>query len=148
MELSKLELKPTKSDIKVASKNIMQSIESGKINPLDLALQIKVLDELLKDLRERLMDYSLDEIDKHGGKTSLYDVKIERVEAGIKYSFDHDDTWRLLKADVDSATEKLKARESIMKAVPEGMEMIDKDTGETIPCAYKTSTTTIKISLP
>lgn len=148
MELQKLDLKATKADIRKASSNIIESVESGRINPLDLSLQIKVLEELLKDLKEKNLDYALDEISKHGGKTSLYDVRIEKVEAGVKYTFDHDDKWKELKWHVDVATERLRERETLMRNIPSGMEMVDPITGEMISCAHKTSTTTIKISLP
>jgi len=147
MQLSKLEINPTKASIKQAASNIIQSVDAGKVNPLDLSLQIKVLEELLKDLKEKLIDYSLDEIDRCGGKVTINDTKIERVEAGVKYCYDHDETWQQLKDEVDAATEKLKARENILKKIPEGMELLMSETGEVIQGAFKTSTTTLKISL-
>lgn len=148
MELTILsELKPTKTDIKTAADFFIQAVEQGNENPLDLAVKVKVWEELMKEVKDRLMKYSLDEIDKHSGKVNLYDTKIERVEGGVKYDYSGDTTWQLLKASVDYATEKMKAREDILKKIPAGMSLVDEATGEIIVGPSKTSTTTLKITL-
>lgn len=148
MELKILDdLKPTKADIKKAAEFFISAVEQGKENPIDLSIKVKVWEELMKEIKDRLLDYSLDEIDKHGGKLSIYDTKVEKVEAGVKYDYSNDTTWQLLKTSVDYATNKLKTREEILKKIPTGMSLVDEATGEVIVGPSKTSTTTIKITL-
>lgn len=148
MELKILnELRPSKSDIKIAADYFIKAVEDGIENPLDLAVKVKVWEELMKDVKEKLSKYSLDEIDKHSGKVNLFDTKIERIEAGIKYDYSSDTTWQLLKASSDYANEKLKAREDLLKKIPAGLSFVDELTGEIIIGPSKTSTTTLKITL-
>lgn len=140
-------LKPTKSDIKIAADMLIKSVDEGLENPLELAIKIKVWEELMKEAKERLMKYSLDEIDKHGGKASFSDVKVERVEGGTKYDYSADNTWSLIKMQVDYVNERLKAREEFLKKIPQGTTLVDDNTGEAVASPTKTSTTTIKITL-
>jgi hypothetical protein len=148
MELKILnELRPTKADIKIAADYFIQAVEDGLENPLELAVKVKVWEELMKDVKEKLMKYSLDEIDKHSGKAVIHETKVERIEGGIKYDYSSDNTWQLLKASSDYAVDKLKNREDFLKKIPSGLTFVDEATGEAIVGPTKTSVTTLKITL-
>ena len=140
-------LKPTKTDIKKVADYLISAVENGQENPLELALKIKVWEELLKDAKEKLMEYSLHEIDLHGGKADMHGAKIERMEGGTKYDYSSDSYWKTLKSQSDAISEKIKEREELLKKIPQGMAMVDEHTGEAIYAPTKTSTTTIKITL-
>jgi len=147
MELQLQNLKPTKSDIKIASDILIQQVDSGEVNPIDAALQLKVLEEFVKDARERLNKYTIDELYKHqGGKVNIYDAKIETAETGVKYDYSGDSTWAELKAKSDKTTSALKQREDILKKIPSGHTLVDEN-GEASIGPLKSSTTSYKITL-
>lgn len=141
-------LNPTKTDIKKVADMLISDVESGNENPLSLALKIKVWEELMKEAKERLAKYSLDEIALHkDGKTTLHGAKIERVEAGVKYDYSNDIVWKELNEELETLKSSLKYREDLLKSIPQFMSIVDDQTGEMIPAPLKTSTTTIKITL-
>ena len=147
MELQLQNLKPTKSDIKIASDILIQQVDNGEVNAIDVALQLKVIEEFVKDARERLNKYTIDELYKYqGGKVNIYDAKIETAETGVKYDYSVDSTWAELKAKSDETTAMLKQREDILKKIPAGHTLVDEN-GEAFIGPTKTSTTSYKITL-
>ena len=147
MELQLQNLKPTKSDIKIASDILIQQVDNGEVNAIDVALQLKVIEEFVKDARERLNKYTIDELYKHqGGKVNIYDAKIETAETGVKYDYSGDSTWAELKARSDESTSALKQREDILKKIPAGFSLVDEN-GEAAIGPTKSSTTSYKITL-
>jgi predicted heme/steroid binding protein len=147
MELQLQNLKPTKSDIKIASDILIQQVDNGEVNAIDVALQLKVIEEFVKDARERLNKYTIDELYKYqGGKVNIYDAKIETAETGVKYDYSVDSTWAELKAKSDESTSALKQREDILKKIPAGHTLVDEN-GEAAIGPTKTSTTSYKITL-
>jgi len=147
MELQLQNLKPTKSDIKIASDILIQQVDSGEVNPIDAALQLKVLEEFVKDARERLNKYTIDELYKYQAcKVNIYDAKIEIAETGVKYDYSGDSVWAELKAKSDETTAALKQREEILKKIPAGHTLVDEN-GEASIGPTKSSTTSYKITL-
>lgn len=147
MELQLQNLKPTKSDIKIASDILIQQVDNGEVNAIDVALQLKVIEEFVKDARERLNKYTIDELYKHqGGRVNIYDAKIETAETGVKYDYSGDSTWAELKARSDESTSALKQREDLLKKIPTGHTLVDEN-GEAAIGPSKSSTTSYKITL-
>jgi len=147
MELQLQNLKPTKADIKIASDRIIQQVESGEVNPIEIALQLKVIEELIKETREKLNEYAIYELQKHpAGKSSIHGAKIETAETGVKYDYSGDSTWAELKARSDESTSALKQREDILKKIPAGFSLVDEN-GEAAIGPSKSSTTSYKITL-
>jgi len=147
MELQLQNLKPTKSDIKIASDILIQQVDSGEVNPIDAALQLKVLEEFVKDARERLNKYTIDELYKYQAcKVNIYDAKIEIAETGVKYDYSGDSVWAELKAKSDETTAALKQREDVLKKIPAGHTLVDEN-GEASIGPTKSSTTSYKITL-
>lgn len=147
MELQLQNLKPTKSDIKIASDILIHQVDNGEVNAIDVALQLKVIEEFVKDARERLNKYTIDELYKYqGGKVNIYDAKIETAETGVKYDYSGDSTWTELRAKSDELTSALKQREDLLKKIPAGHTLVDEN-GEAAIGPTKTSTTSYKITL-
>lgn len=148
MELITLaNLKPTKSDIKRATDMIVNEVESGRDNPIDVALRLKVLEEISKETREKLNKYTINELSKYpSGKMNIYDAKIEMCETGVKYDYSKDFTWIQLKEQADEINSRLKAREELLKAIPAGSTIVDEN-GEAAIGPSKTSTTSYKVTL-
>jgi len=147
MKLKLQDLKPTKSDIKIATDILINQIDSGEINPIDVALQLKVLEEFVKDAREKLNNYTIEELRKYPtGRTSIFETRIEIAETGIKYDYSQDLVWQKLKQDNEMTSIALKFREDILKKIPAGSQLVDEN-GEASIGPSKTSTTSYKITL-
>jgi hypothetical protein len=147
MKLKLQDLKPTKSDIKIATDMLIDQIDSGEINPIDVALQLKVLEEFVKDAREKLNNYTIEELRKYPtGRTSIFETRIEIAETGIKYDYSQDLVWQKLKQDNEMTSIALKFREDILKKIPAGSQLVDEN-GEASIGPSKTSTTSYKITL-
>ena len=57
MELQLQNLKPTKSDIKIASDILIHQVDNGEVNAIDVALQLKVIECSLVAAEEMLNEY-------------------------------------------------------------------------------------------
>lgn len=147
MQITLQDLKPTKTDIKIASDIFIQQVDNGDVNPIDAALQLKTLEEFIKDVREKLNKYTIDELYKHqSGKVNIYDAKIEIAETGVKYDYSTDVVWQKLKQDNELTSSALKEREDLLKKIPAGSQLVDEN-GEVSTGPSKTSTTSYKITL-
>jgi hypothetical protein len=147
MKLKLQDLKPTKSDIKIATDMLISQIDSGEINPIDIAVQLKVLEEFIKDAREKLNNYTIDELRKYPtGRTSIFETRIEIAETGIKYDYSQDLVWQSLKQQNEMTSIALKFREDILKKIPAGSQLVDEN-GEVATGPSKTSSTSYKITL-
>lgn len=147
MQITLQDLKPTKTDIRIASDIFIQQVDNGEVNPIDAALKLKALEEFIKDAREKLNSYAIDELYKHqNGKVSIYDAKIEIAETGVKYDYSTDIVWQRLKQENEVTASALKTREELLKKIPAGSQLVDED-GEVATGPSKTSTTSYKITL-
>ena len=147
MQITLQDLKPTKTDIKIATDMLIQQVDNGEVNPIDAALQLKVLEEFVKDAREKLNKYTIDELYKHqSGKVNIYDAKIEIAETGVKYDYSTDIVWQRLKQENEATASALKTREELLKKIPSGSQLVDED-GEVATGPTKISTTSYKITL-
>lgn len=131
----------------MASDSIVRLVDEGKENALDVAIWLKAMEELVKETREKLTQYTVSELDKyHDGKANVYDVKVERIEAGVKYDYSGDYVWREMKRVSDKASAALKSREDMLKKIPQGHQLVDEN-GEAMEGPIKTSTTSYKVTL-
>ena len=147
MKLKLQDLKPTKSDIKIATDMLISQIDNGEINPIDVAVQLKVLEEFIKDARDKLNNYTIDELRKYPtGRTSIFETRIEIAETGIKYDYSQDLVWQNLKQQNEMTSIALKFREDILKKIPAGSQLVDEN-GEVATGPSKTSSTSYKITL-
>jgi predicted heme/steroid binding protein len=147
MQITLQDLKPTKTDIKIATDILIQQVDNGEVNPIDAALQLKVMEEFVKDAREKLNKYTIDELYKYQAcKVNIYDAKIEIAETGVKYDYSTDLVWQKLKQDNELTSSALKEREDLLKKIPAGSQLVDEN-GEVATGPTKTSTTSYKITL-
>jgi len=146
MEIKLGDLKPTKSDILTASEILIYQVENGQANPIDVALKLKVLEEFIKETRGRLNEYTISELAKYSGKTTMSEAKIEIAETGVKYDYSTDLVWQKLKQENELTSSALKEREDLLKKIPAGSQLVDEN-GEVATGPTKTSTTSYKITL-
>lgn len=146
MEIKLGDLKPTKSDILTASEILIYQVENGQANPIDVALKLKVLEEFIKETRGKLNEYTVNELAKYSGKTTMSEAKIEIAETGVKYDYSTDLVWQKLKQENELTSSALKEREDLLKKIPAGSQLVDEN-GEVATGPIKTSTTSYKITL-
>lgn len=146
-------LKPSLSASNDLACAIIDSVLSGHINPLDLPVKKKCIEQALETALKNPVVQSclIEEIQKHGKFASHLEAKLEVVEAGVKYDYTNCNDWVLihLEGQVLSLMEAVKERKEFLKALPiEGFETITKD-GEVVKLypPAKSSTTTIKTTM-
>lgn len=122
---------------------------SGDYNPLDVEIQLKAMEEIIKQLRgdDEIRQAVIDEAEKYGKSFDYRGCKISVREGGVKYDYSvcNDTTWTMLEAEIKAIDEAKKAREAYLKNLPpEGAITPD---GEAVCRPTKTSKTTIAVTL-
>lgn len=126
---------------------ILKEVESGRENPIDVALRLKVLEEVLKETREKISKYTCDELDKYPkGSVNIFDARIEKMETAVRYDYSSDSIWNELNVRYKEIEELKKSREELLKKIPTGSTLVDEN-GEAAIGPIKTSTTTYKVTL-
>ena len=141
----------TKETIKEQSFALLKDLDEGHISPLQLASQLKFVEDIITNVKEELRQRVCAEQSKYGKermtyKGAAFDIK----EAGVKYDYSHcDDTiWNDLKQQSDALNDQMKEREAFLKTLKERFTYIDESTGEIITLypPQKKSTTTYSIT--
>ena len=141
----------TKEAIKEQSIALLKDMDEGHITPLQLAAQLKFVEDIITNVKEELRQRVIAEQSKYGKermtfKGATFDIK----EAGVKYDYSHceDDIWNDLDKQIQALTELRKEREAFLKTLKERFTYVDESTGEivTLYPAQKKSTTTYAIT--
>lgn len=142
-------------------KDLIERIENGKVNPLNVHIQLKSIE----DIQARLTDAKkhpetsakyrsalLEAAAPYGKKFEYMGAKIEQKEVGVKYDYSQcaDPVLYRLEAEADAAAKALKQRQDMLKTLPlSGTTMVDEVTGEAFT-AYppsKSSTSYLAVSV-
>lgn len=138
----------TKQSINEFSDNLIAPVNEGEQNPLDLFLQLKALEELVKITKDKLKDEALSEAEKHGAKSfELHGVKVEVASVKTDYDFSgcHDEKLFRLEFDLECAKAKVEERKEFLKSLRQAMNIVTDDgEGVTIYPPVKRVTTGIK----
>lgn len=141
----------TKESIKEQSVALLNDLDEGHIYPLQLAAQLKFVEDVIANVKEELRQRVVSEKDKYGKDDMTYHgAKFDIKEAGVKYDYSQCDDviWNDLKQQLDALTEQIKEREAFLKALKERFTYIDESTGEivTLYPPQRKSTTTYSIT--
>ena len=133
---------------------IVEAIDAGDLNPLDIHYQVKAMEDFIKMLtvNSRYKDAVLTEGMKHGKSFQFNGSKMEIKETGVKYDYSKcgDPNWQILENQITELKDKQKAVEAHLKVLPaEGLQVVNADSGEVIQMypPVKTSTTSIAVTL-
>lgn len=133
---------------------IVEAMDAGELNPLDIHYQVKAMEDFIKVLtsNSRYKDYVLTEGMKHGKSFEFNGSKMEIKETGVKYDYSKcgDQEWSAIEIEINRRKELQKEREKFLKSLPaEGVEIVSNETGEVIKVypPSKTSTTSIAVTL-
>jgi len=140
-----------KTSIKEQSIALLNDLDEGHITPLQLAAQLKFVEDVITNLKEELRQRVIAEQSKYGKeRMTFHGATFDIKEAGIKYDFSHceDAIWNDIDKKMQMLTERRKEREAFLKTLKERFTYVDESTGEiiTIYPPQKKSTTTYAIT--
>lgn len=134
------------------AQGVVNNAKDGLINPLKLHLQVKCLEDLIKQITSNpdYKELTLDEAYKYGKTFEQYNAKFEIKEAGVKYDYSNcgDPIIADLLQQQTELEAKVKERQALLKAIPiSGQEILIGDELVKIYPPVKTSSTTISVNL-
>jgi len=114
-----------KEQIEMFALKVKQAVLNGTINPLELDVRLKAIEETVTSIRKdkEVKSEIVKEASKYGKSFDFRNAKITISERGT-YDFSNDAEWKTLK-------EKIKERELFLKSIPEE-GTVDIKTGEVI----------------
>jgi hypothetical protein len=133
---------------------IFQELLNGRINPMELHIRMKCLEEVVKQLTS-MPAYKaivLDDAEKHGKSFQYHNAKVDIREVGVKYDYSGcgSSTLNELYQKQDAINDAIKDNESYLKQLPaSGIQVLNQSTGE-VETHYppaKTSTTSVAVTL-
>lgn len=142
----------TKQVIQDYAQELIRSIEEGHANPIDTALQVKFMEDLITAIKERLRVAVIAEAGKYakGEDIVRYNGRVQVKEAGVKYDYHTclDPTYQKLTDQINELEFQRKEREAFLKSLTSSVTLVDEETGEviTIHPPQKKSTTTYAIT--
>lgn len=117
------------------SKQLIESVRSGNVNPLELLVMLRSLEAVSELVREEIQDNINTEADKYSEKKfEAFNAIIEKCEVGLKYDFEvcGDPTFERLEVDYLDAKDKLDERKEFLKKLSEPTPIGDTVTGELV----------------
>lgn len=126
------------------------ALKEGTVNPLDFHLQIKKMEDVIKQItgNPEYMSLVLDEAEKHGKTFERAHAKVEIKEVGTKYDYTvcEDTYFNELEAQKTELDKKIKDRQKFLQGIPES-GMVDPNYGNMIYRASKSSSTSTAVTL-
>lgn len=143
-------LETTKEQRSSFVNQVIENLQDGQVNPLKLHQQVKCMEQLLSDLkdREEYKELLLEEATKNGKKFEMHNAEFQIKEAGTKYDYSKcgDSEYADLLIEKVKLDAKVKAREKMLQSLPES-GMANPENGEMLYPPIKTSTTIVQVSL-
>lgn len=145
----------TKEQRETFANDIIQRLESGNVNPLEVHLQVKCMEDVVKVINANpsYKRFVLEASENMGQKSfQFHNAKFEIKETGVKYDFSkcEDVVLSRLYEQQEIIGKAVKDRETMLKTVSEkGMILTDEETGETFTVypPAKSSTTSVAVTL-
>ena len=82
-------IKASTDVMKEAAKEVLE----GNVNPLEFMIKVAAMEKALKDAKDQVKEYALEEFEKHNQKEVEMDgVKISKTSGG-RYSYKHIEEW-------------------------------------------------------
>lgn len=128
----------TKKQLSVFVEKTKNEILSGIANPIDIAIQLKAMEDIVKKLRADadIRDLIISEAEKYG---KTFETN------GAKFSIRQSVTYEYNDSKIDQLKEEIKQRQEMLKNL--SFEVVDPETGELLTPAIKKSTDSIAIQL-
>lgn len=135
-------------------REIFQELLEGRINPMELHIRMKCIEEVVKQLTS-MPAYKaivLDDAEKHGKSFQYHNAKVDIREVGVKYDYSVCGSAELdtMYRQQELTAAEIKELETYHKGLPSsGIQVLNPSTGE-VETHYppaKTSTTSVAVTL-
>jgi hypothetical protein len=131
--------------------SLIQEMENGQVSALDILTHVKCIEKSFELLKDKLMEFAIDEAANYEKSFEYISVKIEKCEVGTKYDFSKCNDFKLAKisAEVDKYSKEKKEREATLKTLKTSIKEVDEETGDIVEIfpPIKTSTSSLKVTL-
>lgn len=105
------DIQPTKFGIELLADTIAESIKDGHTEPIAVAVKMTALEQLAKEVRDRIKDDVQSELSKHPkSKAEILGASVSQMDT-IRYDYSHIAEWAELDAKIKELTERKKAIE-------------------------------------
>lgn len=146
------QLSVSKSGIQTFSKQLIESVQNGEVNALELKATFKAMESIIEKVNEATKENQLREAEKYPEKTfSLFGCTIEKAEVGVKYDYSicGDPIYNQRVKILEEAEKQLKERADFLKALKEPLTLVDDESGEvaTVRPPLKKGTQGLKFSI-
>lgn len=128
-------LPDTKTEVDTFSKQLINAVTNGEINPLELKAMFKFMEAVFEKVNEATKENQLREAAKYSEKKfNAYGYDIEKSEVGVKYDYSKcgDTIYEERQAAFDAAKNLLDERAAFLRAMKEPTTMVDNMTGEVV----------------
>jgi hypothetical protein len=117
----------TKTSLSLIADSIFDDIENGYKDSLEVYIQAKGLEELAKQIQERVKEHATTEANNYGKQDSVrLGVPFFLKASPKRYSFNHDESWVMLNSELEKAKERLKEQESKMIEATKYSQLADE----------------------
>lgn len=125
-------LPETKEQINTFVQLVVNSVNEGEINPLELSVRLKAVEDMANDIRKQIQDMATSEAEKYGKSFEYRNSRIDVKMVGVKYDYSkcEDAEWELLDSQIKSLKEKQKERETFLKGIKGQLTIVNEDTGD------------------
>jgi len=141
----------SKSQAQTFAQEIIEQVESGSLDALEVHIRCKALMVALGQVIESIETLTLSEAEKYGKSFDFKSARIEVKELGSKWHFDksNDSKYFSIKSNIEKLDIERKDRETFLKSLKSKTSILDEETGELIEIfpPYKTSKTGITVTL-
>jgi hypothetical protein len=120
----------TKEQRKTFASSVLARINAGDVNPLNVHIQVKCLEDILKGLlaNDEYRELVLAEMKKYGNKTFEYgNAEVSVKETGVKYNYAmcNDPIYADLQRQQLELKAQMEDREKFLKTLPgKGMDVL------------------------
>ena len=130
---------------------IVTALDNGEVNPLDLKLAFKAIEDLGKKVKGSLDTHLVETASKYE-KTFMYKgSEFTTMEAGVRYDYSEcgHQEYNDLVAEITRLDKRKKEIEEDLKGIKGSRTEVNEDTGEIIKlyAPKKTSTTTVSTTI-
>jgi hypothetical protein len=136
--------------IREFASTLLQKIDDGEVDPLQIHVQLKAIEKIFKEVSESdgYKASVRNSAEAYGKEFERFGAKIKLAEAGVKYDYSECGHvyYEELCQKIETMTEKKKEYESDMKKIKVSKELFFYDKKHTVYPPKKSSTSTVNVS--
>lgn len=145
-------LPDTKTGVEIFSKQLVNAVKEGEVNPLRLKAMFKIMEKVAEKVDAEIKDNLLSEAGKYSEKKfNAFGFEIEKVEVATKYAYTAcgDPIYNERIQKLEEAKKQVDERAAFLKALREPLTLVDDASGEvaTVRPPVKKSSEGLKFSM-